>query len=58
MSIGIIQVTNIEYVGPHQIQTTTSPSVNFSARIDSSAIISDFTREEPDPLAVDKKKTE
>lgn len=29
------QVTNIEYVGPHQIQTTSMPSVNFSARIES-----------------------
>ena len=29
------QVINIEYVGPHQIQDTSFPSVNFSARIDS-----------------------
>ena len=28
------QVTRIEYLGPYQIQTTTSPSVNFSGRID------------------------
>ena len=28
------QVTRIEYVGPYQIQTTTSPSANFSGRID------------------------
>ena len=28
------QVARIEYVGPYQIQTTTSPSANFSGRID------------------------
>ena len=30
----IKQVTTIEYVGPHQIQTTSSPSMNFSSRIE------------------------
>ena len=34
------QVTKIEYVGPYQIQTTSSPSVNFSAQIDAQEVIS------------------
>ncbi len=38
------QVTNIEYVGPHQIQSTSSPSMNFSARIDSNIIVADSTQ--------------
>ena len=29
------QVTNIEYVGPHQIQSTSMPSLNFTARVES-----------------------
>lgn len=28
------QVTNIEYVGPHQIQTTSMPSVNYTVRVE------------------------
>lgn len=35
------QVTNIEYVGPNQIQSTFSLSMNFSARIDSNVIVID-----------------
>ena len=38
------QVTNIEYVGPHQIQSTSSPSMNFSVRIDPNVIVADSTQ--------------
>lgn len=38
----IKQVTNIEYVGPHQIQTTSSPSINFSSRIEANKKLESF----------------
>ena len=38
------QVINIEYVGPHQIQTTSSPSMNYTGRIDQDDVRLEYIR--------------
>ena len=38
----IKKVKNIEYVGPYQIQTTSSRSISFSSRIEVNMNLEDF----------------
>lgn len=52
-------VTKIEYFGPHQIQTTSMPSVNFSVKMDTNLFLKNRNYDEENvDLLVNRKKNE